>query len=404
MLSLRLLFVMLAATTIPAFADEGMWLFNNPPLKQFKERYQFEPAPQWLEHLQKASVRFNSGGSGSFVSANGLCITNHHVGADALQKASSAQHNYLKEGFYAKTNAEEIKCADLELNVLISIEDVTAQVNAAVKPGMSPEVAGTARENVIAQIEKESKDKKGLRSDVVTLYQGGLYHLYCYKRYDDVRIVFAPEQQMAFYGGDPDNFEYPRFDLDICIFRAYENGQPAKIEHYLKWNSSGPSDGELTFVSGNPGRTDRQLAVSELAELRDGEVPYLLNMFYRRETFLHAWGSRSFENRRRAEQATRSVENNRKRYDGYVAGLLDPDVWRAIEDRQKKLADAQGVNALFDKIKQAQQATAKVLPIYDYFEQFRGRAEARYQAPRALNSTLFQFARRILRHGDEMTK
>src|SRR5204863_9003505 len=152
MISLRLVFAMVSATAIPALADEGMWLFNNPPLRQLKEKYRFEPTPQWVEHLQKASVRFNSGGSGSFVSANGLCITNHHVGADALQKASSKQHNYLKEGFYAKTNAEEIKCADLELNVLISIEDVTAQVNAAVKPAMSPEISGKARENAIAQI------------------------------------------------------------------------------------------------------------------------------------------------------------------------------------------------------------------------------------------------------------
>src|SRR3989440_7189151 len=223
MISLRLVLGMLTASAIPVLADEGMWLFTNPPLKQLKEKYQFEPAPQWLEHLQKASVRFNSGGSGSFVSANGLCITNHHVGADALQKASSKQHNYLKEGFYAKTNAEEIKCADLELNVLISIEDVTTQVNAAVKPGMSPEVAGKARENAIAQIEKESKDKTGLRSDVVTLYQGGLYHLYCYKRYDDVRIVFAPEQQMAFYGGGPGNFEDPRFALRICNLLGFVN-------------------------------------------------------------------------------------------------------------------------------------------------------------------------------------
>src|SRR5205807_263343 len=201
--------------------------------------------------------------------------------------------------------------------------NVTAQVNAPVKTGMSPDAAGKARENAIALIEKESKDKTVLRADVVTLYQGGVYHLYRYKRYDDVRIVFAPEQQMAFYGGDPDNFEYPRFDLDICIFRAYENGQPAKIEHYLKWNAKGPADGELTFVSGNPGRTDRQLAVGELADLRDQEVPGLLNLFYRRETCLHAWSARSFENKRRAETSTRSVENNRKRYDGYLAGLID---------------------------------------------------------------------------------
>jgi hypothetical protein len=239
---------------------------------------------------------------------------------------------------------------------------------------------------------------------VTTLYQGGQYHLYRYKRYDDVRLVFAPEEQIAFYGGDPDNFEYPRYDLDIAIFRAYENGQPAKIDNYLKWNTKGPADGELTFVSGNPGRTDRQLAVSELTELRDQEVPSLLNLFYRRETYLHAWSARSFENKRRAEQNTRSVENNRKRYDGYLAGLIDPDTWRSIEQRQKKLTDASGTTALFDKIKQAQEATAKVSPVYEYFEQFRGRPEAGYRAPRGFNSTLFQFARRVLRHGDEMTK
>src|SRR6266513_200907 len=238
----------LAGFATAAIADEGMWLFNAQPLKQLKEKYNFEPTPQWLEHLQKASVRLNSGGSGSFISANGLVITNHHVGADALQKASSQQHNYLKNGFYAKTNAEEIKCADLELNVLISTEDVTARVNGAVKPGMNADQASAARGNVMAAIEKESKEKTGLRSDVITLYQGGAYHLYRYKRYDDVRIAFAPEQQMAFYGGDPDNFEYPRFDLDICIFRVYENGQPAQINNFLKWNSRGPSDGELTFV------------------------------------------------------------------------------------------------------------------------------------------------------------
>ena len=402
--SLLFLCVLLTSLSDRAFGDEGMWLFNNPPLKQLKEKYQFEPTPQWLEHLQKSSVRFNSGGSGSFVSPNGLCITNHHVGLDTLQKISSEKKNYVRDGFYAKSQKDEVKATDLELNVLMSIEDVTDRVKSAVQSGMPAEDANKARANVMAQIEKESREKTGLRSDVVTLYQGGQFHLYRYKRYDDVRLVFAPEEQIAFYGGDPDNFEYPRFDLDICIFRTYENGKPAKIDNYLKWNTKGPADGELTVVSGNPGRTDRQLAVSELAELRDGEVPYLLNMFYRRETFLHAWGARSFENKRRAEQATRSVENNRKRYDGYVAGLLDPDVWRAIEARQKKLAGAQGVGPLFDKIKQAQQETAKVLPIYNYFEQFRGRAQADYRAPRAFSSTVYQYARRLLRHGDEMTK
>jgi hypothetical protein len=410
MISLRLAFAMLVATTIPVLADEGMWLFNNPPLKQFKEKYQFEPTPQWLEHLQKASVRFNSGGSGSFVSASGLCITNHHVGADALQKASSEQHNYLKEGFYAKTSAEEIKCADLELNVLMSIEDVTAQVNAAVKTGMSPDAAGKARENAIAQIEKESKEKTGLRSDVVTLYQGGAYHLYRYKRYDDVRIVFAPEQQMAFYGGDPDNFEYPRFDLDICIFRAYENGQPAKIDHYLKWNSSGPSDGELTFVSGSPGRTDRQLTVDELADRRDREVPNWLQMFNRREVLLNAWGQRSFENARRARDDFFGDQNNRKRYDGYVAALFDPEIWSAIEAREKKLRNAisrdpklKSTIAAYDRIKKAQAELIKLAPRYDYLEQERA-ITVGYRGPRAFYGTLFKSARLLARAIDERAK
>src|SRR5947207_11722105 len=237
-ISFRLTILALIATAAclsTALADEGMWLFNNPPLKQLKDDYHFEPTPQWLEHLQKSSVRFNSGGSGSFVSSNGLVITNHHVGLDTLQKFSSEKNNYVRDGFYAKSQKDETKANDLELNVLMSIEDVTDRVKAAVQPNMSADDANRARGNAIAQIEKESREKTGLRSDVVTLYQGGQFHLYRYKRYDDVRLVFAPEEEVAFYGGDPDNFEYPRFDLDICIFRAYENGKPAKIGNYLKW-------------------------------------------------------------------------------------------------------------------------------------------------------------------------
>src|ERR1051326_3383740 len=164
--------------TISVQADEGMWLFNAPPLKQLKEKYQFEPTPQWLDHLQKGSVRFNSGGSGSFVSANGPVITNHHVGLDTLQKISTEKNNYVRNGFYAKSQKDEVKATDLELNVLMSIEDVTDRVKAAVKPEMSPADAHKARGNAIAEIEKESRDKTGLRSDVITLYEGGQYHLY----------------------------------------------------------------------------------------------------------------------------------------------------------------------------------------------------------------------------------
>jgi Peptidase S46 len=393
-----------------AAADEGMWLFNAPPLKQLKEKYQFEPTQQWLEHLQKASVRFNSGGSGSFVSANGLVITNHHVGADTLQKISDPQHNYLKDGFYARTQADEIKSTDLELNVLMSIEDVTARVNEAVKPGVTNEQASSARSSVIAAIEKESKDKTGLRSDVVTLYQGGAYHLYRYKRYDDVRLVFAPEQQIAFYGGDPDNFEYPRYDLDICIFRVYENGRPAKIDHYLKWNSRGPSDRELIFVSGSPGKTDRQLTLDELADMRDRFLPYVLRMFNRREVLGLAYGARSFENARRARDDLFGDQNNRKRYDGYLAGLLDPQIWSALQAREQKLRDAiahdsklRSAIAAYDRIKRAQAGIAKNAPLYNYLEQERP-SPVGYRGPRALFGNLFKYARLLVRALDERAK
>src|SRR5438046_7741039 len=364
--------------TISVRADEGMWLFNAPPSRRLKEKYQFEPTQQWSEHLQKSSVRFNSGGSGSFVSANGLVITNHHVGADTLQKISNPQHNYLKDGFYAKTQTDEIKSTDLELNVLMSIEDVSARVNGAVKQGMTNDQASSARNSVLATIEKESKDKTGLRSDVVTLYQGGAYHLYRYKRYDDVRLVFAPEQQMAFFGGDPDNFEYPRYDLDICLFRVYENGQPPKIDHFLKFNPNGPNDGELTFVSGSPGKTDRQLTLDELTETRDGYLPYVLRMFNRREVLELSYSARSFENARKARDDLFGDQNNRKRYDGYLAGLLDPQIWSALKAREQKLRDAitrdskfKSTISAYDQIKHAQAEIAKNAPLYNYLEQER---------------------------------
>ena len=400
----------LIAFAATAAANEGMWLFNAPPLKQLKEKYNFEPTPQWLEHLQKASVRFNSGGSGSFVSENGLVITNHHVGADTLQKISSQEHNYLRDGFYAKTQTEEIKSTDLELNVLFSTEDVTARVSGAVKSEMTPNQASAARSSAIAQIEKESKEKTGLRSDVVALYQGGAYYLYRYKRYDDIRLVFAPEQQMAFFGGDPDNFEYPRFDLDICIFRVYENGQPARIDNFLKWNLRGPSDGELTFVSGSPGKTDRQLTLDELANTRDRFLPYLLRMFNRREVLLLAYGGRSFENARRARDDLFGDQNNRKRYDGYLAGLLDPEVWSQLQAREQKLRDAisrdpklRSTTTAYDRIKNAQAEIAKNAPPYNYLEMERPKTTT-YRQPRAFVSNLFKYARLLVRAVDERAK
>src|SRR5439155_25485077 len=286
------------------------------------------------------SVRFNSGGSGSFVSADGLVMTNHHVGADTLQKISTPEKNYMRDGFYAKTQAEEVKALDLELNVLQSIEDVTARVNAAVKSDMPAADAFAARRKVTADIEKESLEKTGLRSNVTTLYQGAEYHLYRFKKYTDVRLVFAPEQQIAFYGGDPDNFEYPRYDLDICFFRVYENDKPAKIEHYLTWSQSGCADGELVFVSGHPGNTDRLNTVAELEYLRDRQYPYALQRLNRLEVLLLAYSGRSDENARRGREDLFSIQNSRKARVGGLAGLMDPAIMGKKKADEKKLRDA----------------------------------------------------------------
>ncbi|MEO7143212.1 MAG: S46 family peptidase, partial [Bryobacteraceae bacterium] len=250
-------------------ADEGMWLFNNPPKKILHDKYHFDITPEWLQHIQKASVRFNDGGSGSFVSAEGLVMTNHHVGADCIQKLGNKDHDYIQTGFYARTPAEESKCPDLELNVLESTADVTARVSAAVSSGMDDAAAAKARRAAINTLEKESLDKTGLRSDVIMLYNGGAYNLYRYKKYTDVRLVFAPEKAAAAFGGDPDNFEYPRYDLDICFFRVYENGQPVKTSDFLKWSAQGAKNGELVLVSGNPGSTSRLDTTAHLEFLRD---------------------------------------------------------------------------------------------------------------------------------------
>lgn len=309
-----------------AGGDEGMWLFNNPPKTILKQRYGFQPPASWYEHLQRSSVRFNEGGSGSFVSSHGLVLTNHHIGVDALQKLSTKEKNYVADGFYAKTEEEELKCADLELNVLMSIEDVTARVNSAVPPGADLAAAETARRAVMNTIEQEEATKTGLRCDVITLFNGGEYNLSRYKRYTDVRLVFAPEEAVGNFGGDPDNFEYPRYDLDICLFRVYENGKPARIEHFLQWNPQGAADGELVFVSGNPAKTDRLDTVDHLRYIRDASLPLALQWLMRNEVLLTTYGQRSEENQRRCQEELFYIQNSRKAELGRLAGLQDPAV------------------------------------------------------------------------------
>jgi len=334
------------------------------------------------------------------VSEDGLILSNHHVGADTLQKVSTKEKDYLKNGFHARTLDEEIKAPDLELNVLASIEDVTDRVNAAVKTGLSDEEAFKARRAVMAEIEKESKDKTGLRSDVVTLYQGGRYHLYRFKRYTDVRVVFAPEQQIAFFGGDPDNFEYPRYDLDICFFRAYEEGKPAKIQHYLKWSERGTKEGDLVFVSGHPGRTSRLLTMAELEYTRDYRLPKTLERLYRLEVLLGAYSARSQENARRAKDELFGVQNSRKANLGRHAGLLDPKLMSKKAAAEKKLRDAV---ASRDDLKEAAGAWDRIAAAQKLIAD-NARAYNLLEAGLAFNSELFGIARTLLRAGDERPK
>ena len=228
------LVVTFLTTSLLTLSDEGMWTFDNPPRKQWKEKYNFAPSDAWLEHVRLASVRLNDGGSGSFVSADGLLMTNQHVASGQLQKISTEERDYTKEGFYARTRAEERRSPDLEINILVSYEEVTRRVQNAVKPGSTDKQANDQRKAEMAIIEKESAQKTGLRSEVVSLYSGGEYWLYRFKEYTDIRLVFAPEEQIAFFGGDYDNFTYPRYDLDVAFFRVYENGQPLKTQHYFK--------------------------------------------------------------------------------------------------------------------------------------------------------------------------
>jgi hypothetical protein len=393
-----LLAALLLSSALAGRADEGMWLFNQPPREILRERYQFDPTDAWLDHLQKSSVRI--GASASFISEDGLLISNHHVGAGSLQKLSTGAKNYLRDGFYAPTLAQEMKCLDLEIDVLQSIEDVSARVNAAVPKDAEPAAAFAARRKVIAGIEKESLDKTGLRSDVVTLWQGGTYQLYRYKRYTDVRIVFAPEQQAAFFGGDPDNFEFPRYDFDICLFRAYENGKPARTKDFLKFSPTGPRAGELVFVSGHPGATSRLLTVAELDNLRDQGLPFRLASLKREEVLLGNWSARSEENARRAREYFFGVQNSRKALDGRLAGLLDPQLMgRKIETEgsfkaqlagKPEFSDALGA---YNKIAGATRVLAGQAARYALLERGDG-----------FDCDDFRTARTLLRAGEERLK
>ena len=325
--------VLLLAAAPMIQAEEGMWTFDNPPLKQLQAKYGFTPTQAWLDHLRLSSVRLNDGGSGSFVSPDGLLLTNHHVARGQLQKNSTAEHDYLRDGFYAATPDQEMKSADLEVNVLVSMQDVTARVQGAARAfPMTPRRSRPATPKS-PQSKRKARTRPGFAPTCVSFYQGGEYWLYQYKAYTDVRLVFAPEQQAAFYGGDPDNFTYPRYDLDMALFRVYDNGKPLHTDNYLKWSTAGAAPGELIFISGHPGSTERDDTVAQLLLQRDVRIPAMTEYLQRRTAAAQAFAAQGSEQARLVGSTIFSLQNSLKVYLGRAEALADPAILAKNEGR-----------------------------------------------------------------------
>jgi hypothetical protein len=384
-----------------ALADEGMWTFNNVPRAEIKKKYGFDITDEWLKKVQLASVRFNNGGSGSFVSPNGLVLTNYHIVEDIVNEVSTPQKDLAKEGFVARSSSEEIKAPSLELNVLMSIEDVTNRINGAVKAGASDAEAFAARRAEISAIEGESTKATGLRSDVITLYQGGQYNLYRYKKYTDVRLVFVPEFQAAFFGGDPDNFNFPRFNIDMALVRVYENDQPVHPGSFLKWSIAGAKEGELVFVTGNPGSTARLNTVAHLEELRDTSIPIVLRLLERREAMLKKYMAMGEEQTRQSQNELNSVQNSLKVYRGQIAGLND----KSLMDRKMKdeAALRKSIAANPDRQKMYGDAWDAIAKVHQSLPSYV-RERRIFDLGSGFNTTTFGIARTLVRLAAENEK
>jgi len=384
-----------ALSLAPMRADEGVWLFNQFPKELVKQKYGFEVTDAFLDHLRLSSVR--TGASASFVSPNGLIFTNHHVASGCIQRLSSAGHNYMADGFYAARASDELKCPGLEINVLVRIEDATARVTAGIQAQPGTAAANEQRRAVMSALEKECATKTGRRCDVVTLHSGARYHLYEYQKYTDVRLVFSPEFDTAFFGGDPDNFTYPRYDLDITFLRAYQNSQPAQTPQFLKWSRDRVKDGELVFVSGHPGSTDRFITLAQVEYLRDTSYP--LSIAYGESVIaaLRAYGAQSAENARVARDKLFSAENSYKARTWELKGLRSPGLIERKGKREREFRLRVGQDEKLNR--DVGKAFEEIAAAYQQWAPRQKEYQALERGP--LYSDLFRIARHVVRLPEE---
>jgi hypothetical protein len=374
----RLLALLLAAVPLVSAADEGMWTFDAFPSDEVARRYGFRPSQAWLDHVRLSSVRFAGGCSGSFVSPTGLVMTNHHCVHECVEQLSTAEGDLVEKGFLAPTPAAERRCPDVEVNQLVAIRDVTERVRGRTR-GLEGEAYQRALRGAMAQLEKECQTSDDLRCDVVTLHHGRLYHLYRYRRFQDVRLVFAPEFAIAFFGGDPDNFEFPRYDLDVAFVRVYEGGAPARVKDFFRWSAAGPSAGELAFVSGHPGGTDRALTLPELVYQRDVVLPDAIARLAELRGLLTGFALLGPEERRVSKADLFYAENGLKVYRGRSRALADPEFFGRLVARSEEVkalvtkdpARRGEVLAAYEGIAKAQDRLRELRDPYEALEKIR---------------------------------
>jgi hypothetical protein len=394
---LACLLVVCLASPLMLRADEGMWTFDNFPSKTVGTKYGFAPSQAWLDHVRASSLRIAGGCSASFISPQGLVMTNHHCVLECVQELSTAQQNFVVTGFSAQTVAEEKKCPAFELDQLTQIRDVTADVERALA-GKTGDAANTALHAKEAELQQSCGSDPSVRCDVVSLYEGGVYDLYRYKRYSDVRLVFAPEMAVAQFGGDPDNFNFPRFDFDIGIVRAYEGDHPAASPDYLKWSDGGSKDGDLVFVSGNPGGTSRELTISQMEFERDALFPATMPDIAEYRGLLEQFATESPEKAREADEQVFFIANTFKAFFGRQQALMDSEFFGTKLKEEQRLRQAVASDPKLAAYASAWDDIAQIQALRAQLFTRRGAANAFYR------SDLFDYAITLVRAATERAK